>query len=350
VLANEAEEAGTICRNRRLYQPDVATTLNNLGVKSAGRKSWVSAAIWLKLRKISLAMTLNNNLGSIAWKRRKRPCAQACSRPEVKPRLEQTEEAYREALGIYRRLAKARPEVYQPDVAMTLTNLANVLWKLNRLEETEEAYREALDIFRNLAEARPEIYQPDVATTLNDLGVMLSQLNRLEQAEEAYREALGIYRRLAKARPEVYQPDVAMTLTNLANVLWKLNRLEETEEAYREAIDLDRYNLAGARWRALYGLGILQIAKGNLSEAHHFYSIALTEMEGKRGRLSRLADRLTMQSEYLHIYQRLIHLCYSQGRPEEAWHWVERGKGRSLIDLLSSARPRLDTPEKKSNL
>jgi Flp pilus assembly protein TadD len=44
----------------------------------------------------------------------------------------------------------------------------------------------------------PQVYEPDVAMTLNNLGNVLSELRRLEEAEGAYREALGIRRRLAE--------------------------------------------------------------------------------------------------------------------------------------------------------
>jgi tetratricopeptide (TPR) repeat protein len=68
---------------------------------------------------------------------------------------------------------------------------------LRRFEEAEGAFREALGIYRRLAEEKPQVYEPYVAT-LNNLGNVLRDLRRLEEAEGAYREALGIRRRLAE--------------------------------------------------------------------------------------------------------------------------------------------------------
>jgi tetratricopeptide (TPR) repeat protein len=142
-------------------------------------------------------------------------------------RFEEAEGAYREALGIYRRLADEEPQVYEPNVATTLNNLGNVLRELRRFEEAEGVYREALEIRRRLAKEKPQVYEPDVAMTLNNLGAVLSELRRLEEAEGAFREALGIRRRLAEQMPQVYEPDVAGTLNNLGNVLRELRRFEE---------------------------------------------------------------------------------------------------------------------------
>ena len=154
--------------------------------------------------------------------------------------LEAARKAYDEALGIRRELAEQRPDVYRPNVALTLNNLGNVLRNLNQLEAARQAYEEALGIRRELAEQRPDVYRPNVALTLNNLGNVLSDLNQLEAARQAYDEALGIRRELAEQRPDVYRPDVAMALNNLGNVLSDLNQLESARQAYDEALEIYR--------------------------------------------------------------------------------------------------------------
>jgi CHAT domain-containing protein len=154
--------------------------------------------------------------------------------------------AHEEALGIRRRLAHAQPEVYEPFVAETLNNLGNALQELRRYEAAVAAYEEALGIRRRLAQQRPQVYAPDVATTLNNLGLALLDLRRLEAAVAAYEEALAIYRRLAQQRPQVYEPDVATTLNNLGNALQELRRYEAAVAAYEEAEGLYR-SLAAAQ-------------------------------------------------------------------------------------------------------
>jgi hypothetical protein len=43
---------------------------------------------------------------------------------------------------------------------MTLNNLGLVLSDLRRLEEAEGAFREALGIYRRLADKEPQVWQP----------------------------------------------------------------------------------------------------------------------------------------------------------------------------------------------
>ena len=114
--------------NPAAYQPDVAMTLNNLGV---------------------LYYTTQ--------------------------RLKEAEAAFQEALDSYRQLAKTNPAAYQPYVAATLNNLANLYSDTQRLKEAEAAHQEALDIRRQLAKTNPAAYQPDVAQTLSQPGEPLQR-------------------------------------------------------------------------------------------------------------------------------------------------------------------------------
>jgi tetratricopeptide (TPR) repeat protein len=154
--------------------------------------------------------------------------------------LEAAVEAYQQALAIYRQLAQQQPQVYEPYLAGTLTNLGVALRGLRRWEAAVEAYEEALAIYRQLAQQQPQVYEPYLATTLNNLGVALRGLRRLEAAVEAYEEALAIYRQLAQQQPQVYEPDVAMTLNNLGVALSDLRRLEAAVEAYQQALAIYR--------------------------------------------------------------------------------------------------------------
>jgi hypothetical protein len=50
-----------------------------------------------------------------------------------------------------------------------LSNLASLYMDTHRIKESEETFKEALGIFRELAKANPAAYQPNVADTLNKL-------------------------------------------------------------------------------------------------------------------------------------------------------------------------------------
>ena len=65
-------------------------------------------------------------------------------------RLKEAERFYDEALSLRRALAKTNPNVYNPDVADTLNNLGLLYSAQNRLKEAEKAYGKALSLYRAL--------------------------------------------------------------------------------------------------------------------------------------------------------------------------------------------------------
>jgi CHAT domain-containing protein len=196
--------------------------------------------------------------------------------------LEAARDSFQEALAAYRELARQRPEVYWPDVAMTLTNLGTVQHAVNDLEGARDSYREALAAYRELARQRPEAYRPDLALTLNNLGKVQRDLKDLEGARDSYEEALAAYRELARQRPEVYRPDVAQTLHGLGNVQADLNDLEGARDSLQEALAIRR-ELARQRpevYRSnvattLTNLGNVQADLNDLEGARDSYEEAL---------------------------------------------------------------------------
>ena len=230
-------------KNKEAFLPDVAMTLNNIGLlqDNLGRyeeaeESYKEA--WGIFRKLAeknkeaylpyVAGTLNNigmlqsNLG----------------------RYEEAEVSYKEALEIRRKLAEKNKEAYLPNVAMTLNNIGALQYNLGRYEEAEESYKEALGIYRKLAEKNKEAFLPYVATSLNNIGVLQRNLGRYEEAEVSYKEALEIYRKLAEKNKEAFLPDVAGTLNNIGIQQRNLGRYEEAEVSCKETLEIRR-KLAG---------------------------------------------------------------------------------------------------------
>jgi hypothetical protein len=103
-------------------------------------------------------------------------------------------------------------------VATTLNNLGTVQGDLNALEAARASYEEALEIRRELARARPEVYRPDVATTLNNLGTVQRALNALEAARASYEEARDLYVADAERNPFAHLVDRMRAWTNLGRL------------------------------------------------------------------------------------------------------------------------------------
>ena len=149
-------------QNPEAYKPDVAMTLNNLGI---------------------LLKNTND--------------------------LKQAQAHYEEALEIRRELAQQTPEAYRPDLAMTLNNLGNLLRDTNDLKQTQDYYEEALEIRRELAKQNPKAYNSYVAMTLNNLVILYLELKKKGDAEKAYQGAHDIYQKLAGRHPGAYEIDYA---------------------------------------------------------------------------------------------------------------------------------------------
>lgn len=103
-------------RNPDAYLPDVATSLNNLGILYRATQ-----------------------------------------------RLREAEEAYRESLQLRRSLAERNPDAYLPNVAKTLANQALLFRALGQRDQAREAASEAVRIFEDFVERSPDTFQPMLA-------------------------------------------------------------------------------------------------------------------------------------------------------------------------------------------
>jgi CHAT domain-containing protein/tetratricopeptide (TPR) repeat protein len=234
--------------------------------------------------------------------------------------LEAALAAHEEALGLYRSLAAARPAVYAPDLARTLTNKGNALQELRRYEAALAAYEEAEGLYRSLAAAQPEVYTSNLAWTLTNKGAALYRLRRYEAALAAHQEAEGLYRSLAAAQPEVYERDVAMTLNNLGAALQELRRYEAAVAAYEEAEGLFR-SLAAAQ---------PEVYTSNLAGT-------LTNKGNALRELRRYAAALAAYEEAEWLYRLLEAAQPGVYAPDLAWTLTNKGNALSELRRYAAA-------------
>ena len=182
--------------------------------------------------------------------------------------------AQEEAVRLWRELASAQPDTFNPDLAGSLSNLGISLRELGRHEEALAATEQAVRLRRELAASRPDASNPHLAASLSNLGMQLNELGRHGEALAATEEAVAVYRDLAAAQPDAVNPDLAASLSNLGLHLSDLGRREEALAAEEEAVRLRR-ELAAVRPDAfnpdlalsLSNLGIRLRALGRRDEA-----------------------------------------------------------------------------------
>ena len=135
-------------------------------------------------------------------------------------RYEESGEMYLSAMEIYRRLAAANPQVYEPDLAMTQNNLGTLYYNTQRYEESGEMYLSAMEIYRRLAAANPQVYEPGLVRACNNLSCLFLVQGNFEEAERYAREGLK------------YDSTHHTIYTNLAASLLFQGRYAEAEEIY----------------------------------------------------------------------------------------------------------------------
>jgi tetratricopeptide (TPR) repeat protein len=118
------------------------------------------------------------------------------------------------------------------EVAIYLSNLANLLRDTGLHTEAESLIREALAINEKV-DGR---LHPSVAVRLTVLALLLQETDRPAEAEPLYREALAIHENAFGRQ----HPSVATVLSNLANLLSSLRRHAEAEPLLYEALAIDQ--------------------------------------------------------------------------------------------------------------
>ena len=181
-------------------------------------------------------------------------------------KLTEAETTHREALALRRKLLGSR----HPKVAASLNNLANTLREQGRLAEAEAMFREALVLRRELLGSN----HAETAETVDNLGAILSLQDKFQEAETMQREALALDKRLLGND----HPDVALSLNNLADTLTAEGKLDEAEARSREALALRR-KVLGAEHPdvafSLFNLANVLLRQDKLADAEAAHREAL---------------------------------------------------------------------------
>lgn len=135
------------------------------------------------------------------------------------------------------RLVKDTPEVYLPELAVSVHQLATKLAEIGQYETALAPARKAVSIYRVLAEANPTTYLPFLAMVLNDHAVYLSAIEQREPALALGAEAVDIFRVLTETDPTAFLQHLITSLTNLTGHLAGLDRISDGIDVYTTCVD-----------------------------------------------------------------------------------------------------------------
>jgi tetratricopeptide (TPR) repeat protein len=294
-LRNEALTAGQnalhawrdLTRTTSAYEPELASTLSNLGglLSAVGRRPEALAAteeaVEIRRRLATdspaahepdLATSLSNLGAGLS----------AVGRPQEA--LAATEEA----VDVYHRLAADSPAAHEPDLATSLSNLGALLSAVGRPQEALAATEEAVVVYRRLAADSLAAHEPDLATSLSNLGALLSAVGRPQEALAVAEEAVEIRRRLATDSPAAHEPDLASTLSNLGVWLSAVGRPQEALAVAEEAVEIRR-----------------RLAADNPAAYKPDLSGALSNLGARLSAVGRPQEALAATEEAVDVYRRL---------------------------------------------
>lgn len=233
-----------------------------------------------------------------------------------------------QALDFYERALKAAsavPELQMP--LMTYVGKADALVRLSRPDEAEQLLNAALDVAR-----REGALGFQAELTLR-LGLALSQRGKSAEALDAMTRATALARSAGANRI------IAGIAMERARVLRSLNRNGEAEGALRESIMAAR--AMGERImlpRLLAQVADLQLTRGRVDDAATLLEEADDIVEGLVTRASSpwARSRIIAGMDDVLVSRIRLEGQRSRGDPSRLFAILERGRARSLVDLLNS--------------
>ncbi len=242
---------------------------------------------------------------------------------------------YEKALDFYNQaLVPLRAIKYQYGVAMTLSNIGVTYADM-------KDFNKALDVHLQVLPLRLENNDREGrASTLNNIAGCYQNLGDKAKALDFYTQAVVLHRSIGNRR------QLANTLRNLGTFHRDLNENEKALEYFNEALQIsraigDRHGEAST----LAHLAKLERNRDNLVEAHKLIeeAIAATEsirvnLKGQQLRAAFLAAARKYYELDIDVLMRLHQARPAEGFDAQALQVSERGRARSLLELLREAR------------
>jgi CHAT domain-containing protein/tetratricopeptide (TPR) repeat protein len=242
---------------------------------------------------------------------------------------EAAEDYYRRALAIQEKLSPEGPEV-----AESLSSLGIIASMRGDAAAARTYLQRALAIDERLMPG-----SLTVATTLQQLGRAEMDGGDLAAAEELLQRSLATYE---KEAPESL--GTSEILRCLGEVAARTGRLPEALALHRRSVDLQQ-KLAPesiGEAEALHFLGRAERGAGRSEEGIRHLCRAIDVLDRQRARLGGIPEsRTAFEAGIADYYNACLDGLIETGRPDEAFHALERGRARTFLTLLTERDLRL---------
>jgi tetratricopeptide (TPR) repeat protein len=163
--------------------------------------------------------------------------------PEI-ARFDLAANLFGELLDIYRELAIANPQQYEPTLAACMLDYAELLRKRKDFVGAQKAYDQALQGYCSLERNNPGGFQARIAAVYEDRFLMYADQGKWKEADGDSQAGLSRLRSLAHANPTAYEPLLGGALNNMTFSYFKRGQFEQAGKYAEQAITLYRRLLA----------------------------------------------------------------------------------------------------------
>jgi tetratricopeptide (TPR) repeat protein len=222
-----------------------------------------------------------------------------------------------ESATLARGLAAARPAANNPQLAMSLINLAVAENYVGHTDRARDTAAEAVALAQVLAAENPEAFEPTLLHALDARADALAESGQVELAVAGVREAVAVWRRLAGQRPAAYEPRLVTALARLAQTLVSADQAEEALEAASEAVALGRRTAPSRDWAAL-GIAVAVFSETLSALGRHQEALAASDEAVRIFRAQNAANPGAFRSELANALSFKNSDLAELGRLEEA--------------------------------
>jgi CHAT domain-containing protein/Tfp pilus assembly protein PilF len=234
----------------------------------------------------------------------------------------QAAEFYQQSLELSKALG------YKPGVASGLNNLGNIRYEQNDYARALESHQQSLSMKEEMGD------KSGIAASLDNIGLVFGEQGDYTRALEFHRRSLGVRDYLKdKGR-------MAISLFNIGSVHKKQGSYALSADFARRAAELAReIGYVEILWQACFMEGLAYRDLKQFSQARLAFDDAIRVVETMRIQAAggeREAQRF-LESK-ISPYLAMVNLLLSENNLPEAFTYVERAKGRVLLDVLRNGR------------
>jgi len=210
----------------------------------------------------------------------------------------------------------------------------DVLAGIGSIYEARGEDAKAEEVFKkSLALARAIGNQESEGNALAHIGALHEQRKKYAEALSYYEQALVIAQKIGQKEQEgARYLDIGNVYLLKDALPTALAFFQKTSEVAKQ---LEAFDLT---YQALGGIAGVHAKQNLYDDALRHYNQALDLIESVRGRLQIESYKSTFLERKISIYEEVIALLHRQGKFEQAFTYLQRFRGRSLVETLAEAR------------